>query len=127
MAVMQKWAMLLAGGMIGTAGRYLLGGAVHQWLGAGFPYGTLTVNTLGCFLAGFLSTLTDQKFLLKPETRVFWMLGLLGAFTTFSSLIYESWRLLQDGEFALASANLLGSLLLGLFALWAGHVAASVL
>lgn len=93
----------------------------------GFPYGTLTVNTLGCLLAGFLSALTDQKFLLKLETRVFWIIGLLGAFTTFSSLIYESWQFIQDGKFLPAGANLLGSLLLGLPALWAGHVAASLL
>lgn len=124
---MQKWCMLLAGGLIGTAGRYLLAGAVYQWLGTGFLYGTLAVNALGCFLAGFLSALTDQKFLLGPETRVFWMMGLLGAFTTFSSLIYESWRLIQDGEMMWAGVNLLGSLVVGLAALWFGHVIASLL
>ena len=122
---MQKWLMLLLGGLCGTAGRYLLAGAVYRWAGTAFPYGTLAVNTLGCLVIGFLSTLADQKFLLKPETRLFWMVGLLGAFTTFSTLIYESWRLIQDGEFAWAGVNLLGSLVLGLAALWLGHVIAS--
>ncbi len=124
---MQKWCVLAAGGICGTAGRYLLAGAVYRWLGAGFPYGTLAVNTLGCLVIGFLSALAEQKFLLSPEARLFWMVGLLGAFTTFSTFIYESWRLIQDGAVVLAGANLLGSLVLGLAALWLGHVAASLL
>ena len=124
---MQKWAMLLLGGLLGTAGRYVLAGAVYRWLGTDFPYGTLAVNALGCLIIGFLSTLAEQKFLLTPEARLFWMVGLLGAFTTFSTLIYESWRLMQDGEMVLASVNLLGSLALGLCALWLGHLAASLL
>lgn len=124
---MQKWCMLLGGGVCGTAGRYILAGAVYHWLGIGFPYGTLAVNTLGCLVIGMLSALAEQKFLLTPEARLFWMVGLLGAFTTFSTLIYESWRLIQDGDMLLASANLLGSVVLGLMALWIGHVIASLL
>ena len=124
---MQKWLMLLAGGLFGTAGRYVLAGAVYRWLGTGFPYGTFAVNTLGCLTIGFLGALAEEKFLLTPETRLFWMVGLLGAFTTFSTLIYESWRLIQDGEMLLAGANLLGSLALGLLALWVGHMIASLL
>lgn len=124
---MLKWLMLLAGGLLGTGGRYVLAGAVYRWLGTGFPYGTLAVNTMGCLTIGFLGALADQKFLLGPEARMFWMVGLLGAFTTFSTLIYESWRLIQNGELWLAGANLLGSILLGLVALWLGHLAASAL
>jgi len=124
---MQKWIMLLLGGICGTAGRYVLAGAVYRWLGTGFPYGTLAVNTLGCLVIGVLSALTENKFLLSPEARLFWMVGLLGAFTTFSTLIYESWRLMQDGEMLLAGVNLLGSLALGVVALWLGHLAASLL
>lgn len=124
---MQKWLMLLVGGLFGTAGRYVLAGAVYRWLGTSFPYGTLAVNTLGCLVIGFLGALAEQKFLLTPGARLFWMVGLLGAFTTFSTLIYESWRLIQDGETLLAGANLLGSLALGLLALWVGHLMASLL
>lgn len=124
---MQKWMMLLAGGLCGTAGRYLLSGAVYRWLGTGFPYGTLAVNALGCLVIGFLGTVAEQKFLLTPDMRVFWMVGLLGAFTTFSTLIYESWQLIRDGEMLLAGVNLLGSLALGLLALWVGHTLASLL
>lgn len=123
---MQKWLLLLAGGLCGTAGRYVLAGLVYQWAGTKFPYGTLAVNGLGCFAIGFLGTLADQKFLLSPEARTFWMIGLLGAFTTFSTFIYESWRLLQDGEVLHAVVNLQGSLVLGLLALWIGHLLASL-
>ncbi len=124
---MQKWLLLMAGGICGTLGRYALSGAVYRWLGGGFPYGTLVVNTLGRLVIGFLGTIADKKFLVGPEFRLFWMIGLLGAFTTFSSLIYESWRLIQDGQMMLASTNLFGSLFLGLAAFWVGSVAALML
>ena len=124
---MSKWLPLLAGGLFGTAGRYVLAGAVYRWLGTGFPYGTLVVNVTGCLAIGFFGALADQKFLLSSEARLFWMIGLLGAYTTFSSLIYESWRLMQDGEMLSAGINLIGSMVLGLLALWIGHLAASLL
>lgn len=121
---MQKWLMLLTGGLMGTAGRYALGGAVHRVLGHGFPYGTLAVNTLGCLAVGFLASLAERRAFLTGEARLFWMAGLLGAFTTFSALIYESWHLIRGGQLIMAGFNLLGSLVLGLLALWAGHLAA---
>lgn len=124
---MQRWLLLIAGGILGTLGRYALAGAVYRWLGTGFPYGTLVVNVSGCAVIGVLGALADQKFLLGPESRLFWMVGLLGAFTTFSSLIYESSRLMMDGEWGLAGVNLFGSLVLGLVALWLGHLLASAL
>jgi len=124
---MQKWLMLAAGGVLGTIGRYVLAGAVYRWMGTSFPYGTLVVNSIGCVAIGFLGTLADQKFLLGPEARLFWMVGLLGAFTTFSSLIYESWRLAQGGQMLLAGANIVGSVVLGIGALWLGSVLALLL
>jgi CrcB protein len=124
---MQKWLFLLGGGMIGTAGRHLLSGLVHRWTGPGFPFGTLVVNTLGCLIIGFLGTIAEHRLALTHESRLFWFAGLLGAFTTFSALIYESWRLLQAGEPLLAGANILTSIGFGLAALWAGHLAASSL
>ena len=122
---MQKWLCLIVGGVCGTLGRYALSGSVQLWLGAKFPYGTLAVNTLGCLAAGFLGTLAEQRTAWPAEATLFWMVGLLGAFTTFSALIYESWRLIQDGQFGLAAANLAGSVMLGLSGLWLGRAAAS--
>jgi len=117
---MQKRLLLLAGGACGTAGRYLLSGAVYRLWGAHFPYGTLVVNLLGCLAIGFLGSLSEQKIL-------FLMVGLLGVFTTFSTFMYDSWKLMQNGELLLACVNLTGSLLLGLMALWVGHMIASFL
>ena len=68
---MQKWIMLAVAGICGTLGRYVLGGAVYGWLGTGFPYGTLVINLLGCFVIGFLGMLADQKFLLDTNARLF--------------------------------------------------------
>ena len=127
MAYSLKWGGLVVGGILGTVGRYLLSTAVYRWLGTAFPYGTLVVNLLGALVIGFLATLAEKKFLLTPEFRMFWMIGFLGAFTTFSSLIYESWKLMQDGQFFLAGANLVGSMVLGLMVFWLGSVVASVL
>ncbi len=121
-----SWFWLLAGGLIGTAGRYALSGVVYGWAGSGFPFGTLAVNTLGCFLMGCAATLVDRSAM-SPEARLFCMIGGLGAFTTFSSLIYESWRLMQDGQAMLAAANVAGSVVLGCFAFWLGSVLASAL
>ena len=122
-----KWGGLIVGGILGTLGRSLLSTSVYRWLGTAFPYGTLVVNLLGALAIGFLATLAEKKFLLTPEFRMFWMIGFLGAFTTFSSLIYESWKLIQDGQLFLAGANLMGSVILGLMAFWLGSIAASVL
>ena len=124
---MQRWLMLLAGGLLGTAGRYVLTGAVQRWLGPKFPYGTLAVNTSACLVIGFLGAFTQQKLPLTPEARLFLMVGLIGAYSTFSSLIYESWQLILGGEALLAGINLLGSLALGLGALWIGHSVASLI
>lgn len=124
---MRQWMWLAAGGVVGTVARYVIAGTVYARWGSRFPYGTLVVNALGCLVIGFLGTLADRKFLLSPEFRLFWMIGLLGAFTTFSTMIYESWRLLQDGQLLLAGVNLLGSVALGLLALWAGSIIAQLL
>ena len=127
MADSLKWVGLVIGGILGTLGRYVLSTSIYRWLGTAFPYGTLVVNLLGALIIGFLATLAEKKFLLTPEFRMFWMIGFLGAFTTFSSLIYESWKLIQDSQFFLAGTNLLGSVILGLMAFWLGSVAASIL
>ena len=122
-----KWAYLISGGVLGTLGRYVLVDAVHRWFGHRFPYGTLAVNVLGCLCIGFLASLAEWKTLLTPEFRLFWMVGLLGAFTTFSSLIYESGQLFHSGQANLVALNLFGSLALGLAAWWVGARLAGLL
>ena len=85
-----KWFSLALGGVAGTFARYVLGGVIYQLFGTSFPYGTLAVNLLGCLIIGFLAALAEEKFLLGPNARLLLMVGFCGAFTTFSTFIFET-------------------------------------
>jgi CrcB protein len=115
-----------AGGFLGASLRYLVGGFVHRWLPATFPYGTLLVNVSGCFLIGVLAALAEAR-MIGPFARVFWMVGVLGGYTTFSSFGYETISLLREGSQVAAWANVLGQVTLGLAAVWAGAAAGRAL
>ncbi|MBI2337039.1 MAG: fluoride efflux transporter CrcB [Deltaproteobacteria bacterium] len=106
-----KFLTLALAGAAGTLCRYFLGGWVYQWMGTQFPYGTLVVNSAGCFIIGFLGTLADERSLLGPELRLALLVGFLGAFTTFSSFTYETWNLFKAGETGFAALNVMGSFL----------------
>ncbi len=108
-----KWLSLILGGITGTLARYLLAGWVYAWLGTDFPYGTLIVNLLGCFLIGFLSVLAEDKFLLESNARLLLMVGFCGAFTTFSTLMLETSNLIKTGESMRAFMNVGTSFILG--------------
>ena len=115
--------LLLIGlaGFTGTLGRYWLSGLLARRYGETFPYGTLAVNALGCFLAGFLFYLMYERLLVSPTARSVVFIGLLGGFTTFSSYGLQSFTLLRDGEFFLALLNITLSNIAGLFLVWAGY------
>jgi len=110
---MIKFFSLIIGGAAGTVARYLLAGVVYRFLGANFPYGTLIVNISGCFFLGILASLADKKFLLGPDMKVLLMIGFCGAFTTFSTLIFESDGLLKNGQAMKAFTNIFASIVLG--------------
>lgn len=93
-------------------------------MGSALPYGTLAVNVLGSFALGLFLTLVDDKFLLSDSTRQFVAIGLLGAFTTFSTFSYETLALLQQAAIRPAFMNIALNLLFGLLAVWIGTVAA---
>ncbi|MBI4237602.1 MAG: fluoride efflux transporter CrcB [Deltaproteobacteria bacterium] len=124
---MRKLLLLAGAGAIGTLARYGLSGWVHQWLGVGFPYGTLVVNTAGCFTIGLLGTLAEQRVWFSSELRAVLFLGFLGAFTTFSSFSYETWQLVRDGQYGLAGGNVIGTMIAGFGALLLGVIAARAL
>jgi len=104
---------LILGGVAGTLSRYLLAGFVGQVAGVGFPYGTLVVNMLGCFAVGFLSTLVEGKLYLDPSSRLLLFTGFCGAFTTFSTFIFETAGLIREGQMAAAFLNVAASVFLG--------------
>jgi fluoride exporter len=114
--------MIAIGGAAGAVARYLVDGWVLDRTGAGFPYGTLVINASGSFLLGFLAALTIDRAVLPAEIRGPVLIGFLGAYTTFSTLMLESWRLLEAGQDGAALANLAGSVLLGMVAIAGGLV-----
>ena len=108
-------------GLAGTLLRYWLSGFMARRYGETFPVGTMVVNVLGCFMAGAIFNLTEERFLVNPTLRTVILIGLLGGFTTFSSYGLQTFTLLRDGEFGLATLNIVVSNTLGLFMVWAGY------
>lgn len=107
------------GGAFGALGRYGTG-SLAAGLEAGFiPWGTFIVNMAGTFVIGFLSSFFE-RFLVPPALRSMLMVGFLGSYTTFSTYMLESVRLLQDREYVIALVNLLGGVVLGLLFVVAG-------
>jgi len=110
---MVKFTLLAIGGITGTISRYVLAGFIYGIFGTRFPHGTLVVNLLGCFLVGFFTAITENKFLLNPNLKLLLMIGFCGAFTTFSTFILETSNLIRDGETLRAFMNVLLSVSMG--------------
>lgn len=108
------------GGFAGSIARYALDGWIVSRTAGAFPFGTLAVNVSGSLLIGFLFAMTVERGVLSAELRGPLMIGFVGAYTTFSTLALESWRLSEDGAWLLALLNLGGSALLGVAAVVIG-------
>ena len=108
-----RLVLVLAGGALGSVGRYLVTVWMADRLGAVFPWGTLTVNVVGSFLIGLIATLADEFGGIGPQARLFLVVGVLGGFTTFSSFSLESLRLIEQHEPSRAVMNVVGSIALG--------------
>jgi CrcB protein len=108
-----------AGGVLGTLARYRMGIWVHGWAGVGMPWGTFAINLLGSFILG-LATQLASALPVSPELRGLVTVGFCGAFTTFSTFMFETVTLLQDGAWGRAAAYAVGSLALGLAAMMLG-------
>jgi fluoride exporter len=113
------------GGFIGSVCRYLLGGYVQQASkSVDFPYGTLTVNLLGCFVIGFLAQLAEARGVFSSGTRALVFIGILGGFTTFSYFGNETLNLARDGQMLSALGNIGLNVGLGLIMVWIGRTVA---
>ena len=111
------------GGFTGAIARYVIDGVVADLTQASaFPWGTLVVNLSGAFLLGVLTTVIVDRAALPAELRGPVLIGFIGAYTTFSTFMLESWRLVEAGSYGLAVVNLAGSVGLGLAAVFAGLV-----
>lgn len=125
---MGKILLIGLGGCLGSVLRYLVSGYVQQVTkSVEFPYGTLAVNLLGCFIIGFLSQLADTRGVFTAESRTFAFVGFLGGFTTFSTFGNESMNLLRDGENVFALVNVGTHIAFGLGAVWLGRTLAHLI
>ncbi|MCX5739066.1 MAG: fluoride efflux transporter CrcB [Proteobacteria bacterium] len=104
-----RWILVFLGGGLGSLLRFELGGFVQARIGPAFPWGTLSVNALGCLAIGVLATWIDERSGAGHETRLFLIAGLLGGFTTFSTFGLETFRLLEEAGYAAALGNAAGS------------------
>ncbi len=115
------------GGFLGTVLRYWVSRGMYEVLGEKFPYGTLLVNLLGCYLVGLLGTLLIERFPLGQELRQFLLIGILGGFTTFSTFTYEALQLFKEKDFFLGSLYIGGHYFFCLLLVWLGNLTAKEL
>jgi CrcB protein len=115
---MLKILLIMAFGSIGAVARYWLAGLCQGLVAGGFPVGTLCVNVLGCLLIGLLGAFFASPQMVREEWRVALLVGLLGAFTTFSTFGWETVSLISDGQWRLAALNVTLNNVLGIAAVW---------
>jgi CrcB protein len=114
---------IAAGGAVGALLRFWVSNGIYGLLGRSFPYGTLVVNVSGSLLMGFLYVLLVDKLVLGSQWRAALLIGLLGAFTTFSTFSIETLNLVEEGETVKALLNVVLSVVLCLTAAWVGVLA----
>lgn len=121
------WVSL--GGAIGSAARFWISGLIAQRFGQTFPFGTLAVNVSGSFFIGLFAgfALPEGRLLATPSLREFFMIGVCGGYTTFSSFSLQTFALAQDGEWLRAGANSLASVVFCLLAVWLGFFSATLI
>ena len=124
---MIKLLIIGAGGFIGAILRYEVSGWAHKIFGSDFPYGTLSVNVIGSFLLGFFLVLADTKLIVPDVYKNLIAIGILGAFTTYSTFSYETFSLLQLNLIKQALLNIGLNVILGLLAIWIGMISARIL
>jgi len=127
MFVSSVWIAI--GGAIGSLLRFWLSEAAALAFGTEFPWGTVIANITGCFVIGFVATLTgpEGRVFAGTVTRQFLIIGICGGYTTFSSFSLQTLTMLQNGDGTRAALNVAASVILCLVAVWAGHVLAAVL
>jgi CrcB protein len=118
---MYRSLLLVAiGSCIGGVSRFLCQQFIQKHFPSSIPFGTLSVNIIGCFIIGVIYGLANKNNILSPELRIFIATGFCGGYTTFSSFAYENISLIQEGEFYYTGVYILLSLIIGFAAVYAG-------
>ena len=123
---MKALLLIFAGGGLGSVVRFLLGRWVSGLHHINFPFGTLTVNIVACFVLGVVVGLSDHRQLLSPDSRIFWAVGFCGGFSTFSTFSYETLELFQNSMTMSGVMYVVASVSLCLLAVWGGVYAGRV-
>ena len=126
---MPGFILIAVGGAIGSVGRYYASRVIMELSGGIFPLGTMFVNVSGAIVIGFVAALSapESRFFVSPQARLFFMTGVCGGYTTFSTFSLETVALIGDGQWLAASLNATGSVLLCLAAVWLGGIAAQLM
>jgi len=119
---MQNLLIIGFGGFLGAIARYAVSAWIGQRWGRIFPLGTFVINVSGSFLIGLVISLSTERFMINPQWRLFLAVGVLGAFTTFSTFELETGNLVRDSEWLLAALNVVCSVMAGFAALKLGDV-----
>ncbi|HVW03736.1 MAG TPA: fluoride efflux transporter CrcB [Vicinamibacterales bacterium] len=115
-----RYVMLAIGGALGSIARYQVALVVQPRVPAGFPWGTFVVNLSACLIMGLASTLIADRFATNPNWRFLIPIGFIGAYSTFSTFELDVFLLNSEGAFLVAGAYVIGSVVAGYLALWAG-------
>ncbi|MFZ5829028.1 MAG: fluoride efflux transporter CrcB [Planctomycetota bacterium] len=104
--LLTRLLLIALGGALGSLARYGLAGLVQGLTDKAFPWGTATVNLLGCFAFGLVWSVLEEQITIAPEWRTLLLVGFMGAFTTFSTFAFESGQLLRDQQWLYAVGNI---------------------
>jgi CrcB protein len=126
---MVLYLLIALGGALGSVARFWLSGLVATHVGSTFPWGTFVINVTGSFVIGFYATLTgpEGRVFAGSNSRQFFIAGICGGYTTFSSFSLQTLNLARDDEWMQAGGYVVGSVVACLVAVWLGHIAAAYL
>ena len=117
---MSRYLAVAIGGALGAMARYWIGSLVGERFPTRFPLGTFLINVSGSFIIGLFLTLVSDRMSIHPNWRLAIAVGFVGAYTTFSTFEYETFKLLESGNSTSAFMNVIVSLTLGFLAVWGG-------
>jgi fluoride exporter len=119
---MTKYLMVAIGGALGSVLRFWVGTYVSNRIATRFLAGTFVINVTACFLVGFVITVLAAKSNWSPNWRYLIPIGFIGGYSTFSTFEYETFRVLQEGEFLIAGLNVVLSVVVGFVSVWVGVI-----